>query len=451
MALELKCLSFLLVGIIASNCIAEDGHSLARRVQTGSQEQLRSSSTRLLSQLRLVGASRRVHADEMQLEDHRLPVEPLAIEGQYVDSQRVYIARPEVVAPLETLDGRSIACRTACQWAPADALRKRGKTVIQLFCDEDDCTRQASHAIARFLNLEAAHQEDIGAASALRAYYTRIAIVEQRLLVSDSQAMVDSERQKQTQLQESGISSGIDLTSFHRQRIALVDREYQLQAQDRQLQSLLAHIASYDYTAEDTVQEQLEVFEFALDCDAVKQYALAHRNDLKGWIYLYCQVNETSAPVFAKMLATSVGGWVLPLPTVTGLKALLCPPDYSRLAANMKRELATVVQTHRKWISQAIEEKCSKVKLAHQRVQNARQILDSWEQRIEQLDRLEQLGDGQPEQSAQARSEYLKATSEEIARRLDARLAEIDLAEAAGGIARRCCAGEPWFVTGHQW
>jgi hypothetical protein len=33
---------------------------------------------------------------------------------------------------------------------------------------------------------------------------------------------------------------------------------------------------------------------------------------------------------------------------------------------------------------------------------------------------------------------------------MEARTAEIDLAEAVGGISRRCCNGLPWLLTGYE-
>lgn len=348
------------------------------------------------------------------------------------------------------IDGREIACRSAQNWIPADLLRARAQAIVQLFCEEDDCTRQAAHALSNFLHMQADHQEDIGAAAALRAYYTRIALVEQLALARESREFVDQQSSRQNAAVQQGLPAGVDLTSFERTRLEIEDQVLQLRSQDRQLRCLLAQLAKVDYDMSAIEHEQLEIFQCPLDCQRLKQQALTLRHDLRGWRYLACQVNETSAPIFAKMLSSIVGGFGLPLPTISGLKQLLCPPDYSCLAANMQYELQLTVETHRKWICQAVDEKCCKLQLAYERIRLAEQTVESWRTRISQLERLDDSGDGQPGERATAQSELLKARADEIRRRLDAKLAEVDLAEASGGLRDRCCAGQAWLLTGYE-
>ncbi len=351
---------------------------------------------------------------------------------------------------LPVLDGHDIGCRAAQNWLPSELLRARARTLLQLFCEEDDCTRQAAQALACFLNMQAKHQEDIGAATALRAYYTRIALAEQLTLSTESLHLVARQLAQQEALHAGGLPAGTDWSAFDRRRIEITDKQYQLHSQDRQLRSVLAQIADADYATDRVRQERLEVLECSLACDRLKQQALGLRQDLRGWIYLSGQVNDQSAPLFAKMFTTIVGGWGLPLPSIVGLKNLICPPDYSCLATNMRREMSLAVETHTRWICQAVDEKCHKLQLAYQRLQLARQTIDSWMERLAQLEKLGELGDGQPEQTAIAQAGLLQARSEEISRRLEARIAEIDLAEATGGLADRCCAGQPWLLTGYE-
>lgn len=358
----------------------------------------------------------------------------------------------EVPLPIDVqvLDGHDIACRAARNWIPADILRARAKAVVQAYCEEDDCARRAAAVLSHFLHMQALHQEDIGAASALRAYYTRISLEEQLEIVRQSREYVDQEALRQHAIQDRGLAAGADLSSFDRLRLELEDKRLQLLSQDRQLRCVLAQLAKVDYDMDAVQQEQLEVFECSLDCERLKQLAFANRYDLRGWSYLACHVTPESAPVFAKMLSSLVGGFGLPLPTISGLKAILCPPDFSCLAANMRHELDLTVETHRQWICQAVDEKCSKLQLAYQRIQLAQQTVDSWEARLAQLERLEETGNGEPAERATANSELLKARSQEVSRRLDAKLAEVDLAEASGGIRDRCCGRQPWLLTGYE-
>lgn len=356
----------------------------------------------------------------------------------------------ETFHPAVTISGPDIACRAAQNWIPSDLLRQRARTIIQLYCEEDECQRQAAAVLARFLCMQAKHQEDIGAASALKAYYTRIGLAEQLSLTYDSLRFIDEESAKQDAAQEGGLPAGTDLSSFERHRIEVKDNQIQILSKDRQLRCLIAQLSQVDYAMADASQESLDIMEVSLDCQRLKQIALATRNDLRGWIYLSQHVNEESAPIFARMLGTIVGGWGLPIPRIVGLKALLCPPDYSGLARNMKYELDLTVETHRRWICQAIEEKCAALKMSVERVHLARQVVSSWESRVLQLVELDGKKESAAAEIALAKSELLKARADEISRRLDAKIAEIDLAEATGGISDRCCAGFPWLLTGFE-
>ena len=184
-----------------------------------------------------------------------------------------------------------------------------------------------------------------------------------------------------------------------------------------------------------------------LNVEQLQRMALQNRHDLKGWSYLARQINETSAPIFAKMISTLIGGWGMPLPSVGSLKNLICPPDHSGLTANMRHELNLTVETHRRWICQAIEEKAAKLQLTYQRIELAQQTIRSWESRLDQLEQLAEMGEAEAEQRALARVGLMEARGEEIRRRLEAKIAEVDLAEASGGLASQ---GLPWLLTGNE-
>lgn len=76
--------------------------------------------------------------------------------------------------------------------------------------------------------------------------------------------------------------------------------------------------------------------------------------------------------------------------------------------------------------------------------------MGSWEHRIRQLETLDESGESAAEELATARSSMLEAKADVILRRLDAKIAEIDLAEAVGGISDRCCSGRAWLLTGYE-
>lgn len=418
--------------------LRSDGAASARAARPGVTAPLVHTARRLTG---LSSASPKVQATsagESSPVAQPLPFSPASPEGVAGD------------ATLRNLDGRDVACQAARHAMLPEVLRARARTVHDLYKDEDDCTRQAAQALAQFLCLQAKHQEDAAAANALRAYYGRIAVAEQLRLTQQGMQLTDEQRRKQQSLRSSGVAGGVDLSEFDRRELEIQDKQLQLFSQERQLRNLLAQTARLDYRQEEVIQEPLEVCECPLDCDAIAQQAMLLRHDLRGWQLLAAQVNPSSAPVFARMLGTLVGGWGLPMPTVSGLKMLLHPPDHSKLSSNLRREIDLAVNAQRERVVQEVHEKCAKTSLAYERIEIARQVISSWEARLEQLEQLEQLGNAQPEQRAVVRGELLKARGEEISRRLEARNAEIDLAEATGGLSDRCCAGQPWLITGEE-
>ncbi len=352
--------------------------------------------------------------------------------------------------PVAIIDGRVVACRSAQNWPPAHALRARGETIKTAYADEKQSVQQAACNLASFLNHQACYQEDIGAASALRAYYARIAVQEQLQLSQVSLELIEREQSRHQAALEEGLTTGVDSSAFERRKLEVEDQQLQLRGQDRQLRSVLSQLAQIDYDAASVRQEQLDVRSSPIDCQQLQAIALRTRCDFRGWTNLASQTSETTAPLIGQLLSTAVGGFGLPLPTFVKLKTLLCPPDFSDLADSMQRELNATVAAQRRWICQTVEEKCHKLELAYHRIELARATVESWQQRLAQLEQLEQLGDRAAEEQAAARIGLFKSRGEEIARRLDARSAEIDLAEAVGGLSGRCCSGQAWLLTGHD-
>lgn len=346
--------------------------------------------------------------------------------------------------------GRQVACLAAQNWTPAHALRARGRTVVRAYCDEDRASRVAAAAINKFMHMQAAHQEDIGAGTALRAYYTRIVLADQMVLLGDSLVFSSDQQGKQTALLDQGVGSNVDGTQFERKRIELLDKAAQLDSKDRRLQQLLEHMANRTFDTTGPGLEVLEVRRQMLDCNSLVEFAFCNRCDLQGWVYLRSQVTKETAPVIAKMLSTATGGFSLPLPPVNRLKDLLARNRYAELAADIRGELSCVIQAQREWIEKTVLEKCSNLELAYQRIEFAEQTCQSWNTRLEQLKRLDSLGQAVPESVAAAKAEMIGAQVELASRRLEAKLAEVELSEACGGITQRCCAGQPWLVTGSR-
>lgn len=373
--------------------------------------------------------------------------EPIVQEGDGLSFDE---RQPVPVQNFVQLSGYQVACAAAQKWAPAHALRARGATVVRAYCDEDESERKTAAAINRFMHLQAANQEDIGAGTALRAYYTRIVLADQLELITDALILSEQEQERLSSLLKQGVASTVDRTQFERKRIGLLDRAAQVDSQDRRLEKVLEQLTDLCFDASGPGLEILEVRSSQLDCDGLVQFAFCNRHDLQSWVYLRSQVNQDTAPVIAKMLSTATGGFALPLPDASRIKDLLCRDRYAQLAADLRRELSCVIQTQRDWIEKTVLEKCSELELAYQRIQFAEQTLQSWDNRLIQVERLSSLGQAVPESVVAAKTERIGAEVELASRRLEAKIAEVELSEACGGITQRCCAQQPWLITGSR-
>ena len=129
---------------------------------------------------------------------------------------------------------------------------------------------------------------------------------------------------------------------------------------------------------------------------------------------------------------------------------LFCRTDADKLAASLTSEMQMLETALADQIDQQVALRCEKLQLSYQRLVIAQQLVDSWLARSEQLTLLAEQGDRRPEMEAEVRAGVLAARAVETERRLEARLAEIDLAEAIGGLSQRCCDGDAWLVTGPE-
>ncbi len=377
------------------------------------------------------------------------PIEVLAAAPvQLPPSTAAQSPFPFTAPPIQLTDGRWVGCQAAARWKPAQLLRSRARTLVQLYADQDPLACSAAHTVACGLQLQAAGQEDVAAASGMRAYYALLAIAEQRALLGQAEELNQTQLDKQTALRGSGLASATDMSAFERRRLKIRDQALQLTAEERQLRSLLARHTGLDFEDPLLNLERLELQACPLDCQALQQLALAQRADLGAWRHLTRRTHGDNAAEIAKLLPTLAGGWTIPLPEISRLKRLLGHQDDGVLTVHLERELELILSVQIDTVCQSIESSTAQLEINYQRIELARQLVASWQNRIQQLDRLDDQGAGKPELRAEAQSELIQAQADEVQRRLDARLAEIELAEACGGLAGRCCQGLAWLQTG---
>ena len=344
------------------------------------------------------------------------------------------------------IDSRSVACRAASEWLPAKQLRQHAQAVQQLYCQEDDCTRQAANTIARFLQLQADHQQDLAAALALRGYYARAAISEQFELLKQADDELQNQWERQSAIKQKGLAAAVDLTSLDREAITLKLQRVQLEQRERQLRESLDEATHSQYGWRDSTLEPLEVREQTLDVPYLKHFALGHRHDLSALKCLSDQINSGTAPMLSSIVNSATGMASLPLPKRCFLDRVLGRVDNSMLTNNLKESIAIASETQASAIRREVSEKAIALVLAYQRIGLSKETTASWTKRREQLQRLAELGDSRPAEIVLAQASLLGAQAIEIERRLEAKLAEIALAEACGELSQRCCQGRAWLV-----
>ena len=345
------------------------------------------------------------------------------------------------------IDSRTVACQAANEWLPAKQLRQYAQSVQRLYCEEDDCTRQAANAIAKFLHLQADHQQDLAAAMALRGYYAKAALGEQFELLKDTDTELQKQIERQSAIQQNGLAAAVDLTSLDREVIALNLHRIQLQQRNRQLRQSLNEATRMQYDWEASAVEPLEVREQNLDAKYLERFAIGHRHDLLALQGLSCQINSGTAPMLSSIVNSATGMASLPLPKRCFFDRVLGRQDNAVLTNNLKESIALACETQASAIRREVSEKVIALELAYQRIGLSQETAASWTKRLDQLRRLAELGDSRPADVVLAKSSLLGAKAIEIERRLEAKLAEIALAEACGGLSTRCCQGLAWLVT----
>ncbi|MCC6508022.1 MAG: TolC family protein [Pirellulaceae bacterium] len=344
------------------------------------------------------------------------------------------------------LSGRVVACQAACCHPLAKLLEQRAATIMS---ESQRCNQSQLTSLklqANFLRRQAAWQRDVAAANALRAYYAWIANREQLRIVADGLKL----HRDQLQVQAALIAKGVaipDPTALDRQRLELVDSQLQLQAAERQLASGLSQLTCCATDIRMAAVESLDIQTQPIDCEALIRIALERRQDYLAIVQLCHCLDEESARAIAQLLTPLVGVGLNLLDL--GIVEKLCFTQRGiELVQQVKRELQLASQAQRMRIEQSVCEKCHALTLAYERVSVASQVIESWENRLAALARLEELGDARGEAQTTARAELIRAQATLTTRRLSAKLAEVDLAEAVGGLASRCCRGEAWLVTG---
>ena len=378
-------------------------------------------------------------------------VPPIVPTPQLADGGEVSAALPLNLEPVNLepatppqVSGHVVACQAANCWPLAKLLDQRARTLL---CEAEERHRKSQGSAnlqANFLRHQAAWQRDVAAALALRAYYSWIANQQQLQLVEEGLAL----QREQVQVQEALIAKGIaiaDPTALQRKRLELEDNKIQLLSNDRQLKSGLLRLTCCHTDLSQCATESLDIQVQACDCNGLLSFALQHRHDYLAVVQLCQCLDEEIAVAVAQLLSPLVGVGIDIL-DLNLLERICLKHRGEELLGQIRRELKLASDVLRGRIEQSVCDKCQSLDAAYQRVTIAEEVIRSWETRVAALKRLEELGDARGEAMATARAELISARSTLVTRKLSAKLAEVDLAEAVGELSIRCCQGEAWLV-----
>lgn len=362
------------------------------------------------------------------------------------NSGEVTVAQPLTLdpSPVNQVSGHTVACQAATCWQLAKLLEQRARTILTESQDWHGRPTTSATVQANYLRHLAIWQRDFAAALALRGYYTWIANQQQLQLVEEGFAL----QREQAQVQASLIAKGMaitDPTALDRKRLELLDNQVQLTAAQRQLSSSLLRLTCCHTDLAQCATEGLEIQAQPTECSALVTYALAHRHDYLGLVGLHQCLDEETALAVAKLLSPFIGLGIDML-DLNLIERICLKHRGDELLAQVRRELKMASDILRSRIEQSVCEKCQALDVNYQRVAIAEEVVRSWETRIAALKRLEELGDARGESQATAQAEWITARATLVSRKLAAKLAEVDLAEAVGELSIRSCQGEAWLV-----
>lgn len=362
-----------------------------------------------------------------------------------VDQSAILLPNPLSSSVL--LDGRTVACQAACCWPLAKLLDQRASSIVA--GAKHGHSQETAAVQARFLRRQAARQRDVAAATALRAYYSWIANAAQLRIVAEGKELLEESEATQAALLERGVAIA-DPTELQRKQLEIRDQEVPLRSNDQQLAQSIVRLTCCASDPRLVAVEALEIRSSVLMCDSLIEFAIEHRQDLLASTELCRSLDVDSAAAIADLLtplaggvsSKAVGGWL----DSKCIAKLILAAHGQDVLNSVRRELHLAIELQRKWIQQDVCDKCHALTVAYERMDIAQQTAGTWEDRIASLERLEQLGDSRGEALSLARVESLQSRSTLLSRQLTARLAEVDLAEAMGDLAPRCCRGEAWFA-----
>jgi hypothetical protein len=293
----------------------------------------------------------------------------------------------------------------------------------------------------QLLSLRGAQIRNDAAGDALEAYY-QLAAAEAGIDVLDrSRDHVRQVLGYAAELEQQGLPVPLDTSALGQQELDLAARRAELEWNVAQLNGRLRLLLGWCLEGPVRVwpQTDLIVERAPVDVAAAVQTGLASRPDLATLRLLSTTLEEATLPLVRGALQTQDAT----LGNVTSgferLGQLLRPARGDDELRARRAQLSTLLVEKERELVVAIHAAAGAVEMHRDRAVLAKQALESARVRLSELERLRDVGQATPFDVATQRGKVLEAETTLVERAAAWRLAEVELRQTLGVLARECC------------
>ena len=368
--------------------------------------------------------------DELQLDLAALP-DRAALDGRLLPGTAAERGLP--------IDAQQVQCLAAANATLANLLEAESRFLSHqaagLFAPVGNTT--ALHAL--LLHAYAVELRNAAAADALELFYRLAEVDLLATIVEESLREVDQAANQLEQLRAQGLPGGTDESALTRQRLQLLDQQLQLQLTRGEINRGLAGLLGM--TGDDIAfcpRTQLDVAVAPVDVSLAIAMAMQQRGELIALRLLYARLDAGTLPLAQETL--SAAHWLL---AVTGESQRGLRHIAHFLAADgalglRSDQLGHLLTERERLVASEVRQAAQTVETRLLQVALAREVWDTWNTRIAQIEQERQVGQAAVSDLFAARLERLQAESQLIRQTVAYQLALVELREAQGSLAIEC-------------
>ena len=292
----------------------------------------------------------------------------------------------------------------------------------------------------QLLCLRAIHERNQSAAQALQAFYKLAEVRENGLDVESSLAQLGRMQDDLRQAQVQGVKVAADRTALDRKQMELQDQQQQLELGDAQLSEQLRGLIGLSPNEPTRLEPQpnLTLTAVSIDTDAAISIGLQIRADLAALRVLLSELDVQTLPAARSSLSQADPGLGVPAPSLGMLHKFFQGNTASCDLEIRRAQLSQLLETREHQVASEIRLAVREIETRLKQSALAAEILASWQQRLEDLKALRDVGSATPLEIQQAQFEIAAAHSALLKQAIAVRVAEVKLKEAQGLLAAEC-------------